>query len=99
MLGFVFVLLFSRCGALKSLYGEIYGEDDGGDGEGGFGGTRSVSVSFDGVMVDGNGTTPLVSLVFGRDIDGLLDRDVTVASEASLPAAVPGESAQAGSPI
>jgi hypothetical protein len=119
MLGFVFVLLFSGCDALKSLYGEVYGEDDGsvsggdggvgfgggsrdgggnlGDGGGGFdsgsgdgngnridggsgdgGGNRIVSVSFDGIMVDGNGTTTLVSLVFGSDIDGLSDRDVRV---------------------
>jgi hypothetical protein len=49
---------------------------DGGGGDGG--GNRNVSVSFDGIMVDGNGTTTLVSLVFDRDIDGLLDRDVRV---------------------
>jgi hypothetical protein len=84
----VLALLFSGCDALKSLYGEIYGEDDGSDGgevsgrSGGGGsgdnGTRGVSIFFEGVTVDGDGTTTLVSLVFDRDIPGLSENDVTV---------------------
>jgi hypothetical protein len=74
------VILISGCDALKSLYGEIYGEDDGSDGGGSevgsgcgseTGNIRGVPISFEGITIDPNGTTTLVSLVFDRDINGL----------------------------
>jgi hypothetical protein len=54
------------------------GGDENGSGGGSGGGTRSVSAIFEGVTVDGDGTSTLVSLVFDRDISGLSEDDVTV---------------------
>jgi hypothetical protein len=60
--------LFAGCDAIKGLFGEEYGANGGGD----------ISVAFEGVTVDPNGTTTLVSLVFDRDIDGLSESDVAI---------------------
>jgi hypothetical protein len=112
-----FVLLFSGCDALKSLYGEIYGEDggpagggnSGGSGFGGEGGSGSSggsgsgsgdssggSAAFQGVTVDGDGTTTLVSLVFDRDIPGLSENDITVIDPDGKTGAVKGVLSPAG---
>jgi hypothetical protein len=116
-----FVLLFSGCDALKSLYGEIYGEDggpagggnSGGSGFGGEGGSGSSggsgsgggdgsggssggSAAFQGVTVDGDGTTTLVSLVFDRDIPGLSENDITVIDLDDKTGAVKGVLSPAG---
>jgi hypothetical protein len=73
------------------IYGEDGGSDngsnsggnngpdsDGNSGRRGDDGIRNVSVAYEGVTVDGEGTTTLVSLVFDRDIPGLSEGDVTV---------------------
>jgi hypothetical protein len=136
LLCFAVLFFFAGCDALKSLYGEIYGEDDGpdgggssgtgnggdggsggggsgssgvgdggsagisggdgGDGGSGGGAARNVSVSFEGVTADGDGTTTFVSLVFNRNIPGLSENDITVLDTDGVTGAVKGVLAPKG---